>query len=71
MASDPAGALGTARVAALCDGVFAIAMTILVLSIAVPMAEIVPAERLPGALRQLASPQPAPDQGPFIPHPGT
>ena len=54
MASDPAGALGTARVAALCDGVFAIAMTILVLSIAVPTAETVPAERLPGALRQLA-----------------
>jgi uncharacterized membrane protein len=54
VASDPAGALGTARVAALCDGVFAIAMTILVLSIAVPTAETVPAERLEGALRQLA-----------------
>jgi uncharacterized membrane protein len=54
VASDTAGALGTARVAALCDGVFAIAMTILVLHIAVPTAETVPADQLPGALRKVA-----------------
>src|SRR5262245_57706333 len=47
------GALGTARVAALCDGVFAIAMTILVLEIAVPTTETVPADQLPGALRKI------------------
>lgn len=54
MASDRADALGPSRVAALCDGVFAIAMTILVLHIAVPAAETVPAEQLPRALRQVA-----------------
>jgi TMEM175 potassium channel family protein len=48
------GALSAARIAALCDGVFAIAMTILVLEIAVPEAETVPVERLLGSLRQLA-----------------
>ena len=42
------------RVEALCDGVFAIAMTILVLNIAVPTAEKVPANRLASALWQLA-----------------
>jgi uncharacterized membrane protein len=46
--------LTTTRVAALCDGVFAIAMTILVLAIAVPRSETVPAEQLPAALRRLA-----------------
>jgi uncharacterized membrane protein len=39
VASDPAGALGTARIAALSDGVFAMATTILVLTIAVPTSE--------------------------------
>ena len=45
--------LTSRRVEALCDGVFAIAMTILVLNIAVPTAEKVPAARLAEALRQL------------------
>jgi uncharacterized membrane protein len=54
MATDRTDALGTARIAALCDGVFAIAMTILVLAIAVPTPQTVPAQRLAGALRQLA-----------------
>jgi TMEM175 potassium channel family protein len=45
--------LQTSRVEALSDGVFAIAMTILVLTIPVPTAEQVPAAQLPGALRRL------------------
>jgi uncharacterized membrane protein len=48
------GVLGLTRVAALCDGVFAIAMTILVLEIVVPTAETVPADELPSALRNVA-----------------
>src|SRR5262245_12694925 len=54
MATDPVRTLGTARIEALSDGVFAIAMTILVLAIQVPTAETVPAEQLPDALRRLA-----------------
>jgi uncharacterized membrane protein len=42
------------RLEELCDGVFAIAMTILVLNIAVPVADKVPANRLASALWQLA-----------------
>ena len=71
VASDPAGALGTARVAALCDGVFAIAMTILVLSIAVPMAETVPAERLPGRCASFSTHNLPLIRDPSSPHPGT
>jgi len=52
--SDRFEALNPSRVAALCDGVFAIAMTILVLNITVPTPKMVPAEQLPGALRHLA-----------------
>jgi uncharacterized membrane protein len=47
-------ALKPSRVAALCDGVFAIAMTILVLNITVPNPRTVPPEQLPGALRHIA-----------------
>jgi len=54
MTSDPAASLGTSRIEALCDGVFAIALTILVLGIAVPTTEHVSADRLPEALRHLA-----------------
>jgi uncharacterized membrane protein len=46
--------VGTARIEALSDGVFAIAMTILVLAIEVPSPKAVPAEQLPDALRRLA-----------------
>src|SRR4030095_9956959 len=46
--------LKTSRVEALSDGVFAIAMTILVLNISVPTAETVSADRLLDALRHLA-----------------
>ena len=52
-ASDRLVALSPARVAALCDGVFAIAMTILVLNITVPTPAKVPAAGLPAALRHL------------------
>ena len=45
--------LSPARVAALCDGVFAIAMTILVLNITVPTPAKVSSGELPGALRHL------------------
>jgi uncharacterized membrane protein len=41
-------------VEALSDGVFAIAMTILVLTISVPTAETVSGDRLPDALGQVA-----------------
>ena len=51
---DPLVDLKTSRVEALSDGVFAIAMTILVLNISVPTAETVSADRLPDALRQVA-----------------
>ena len=47
---DPLVNLKTSRVEALSDGVFAIAMTILVLNISVPTAETVSADRLPDAL---------------------
>ena len=50
---DPLVNLKTSRVEALSDGVFAIAMTILVLNISVPTAETVSADRLPDALRQV------------------
>jgi uncharacterized membrane protein len=46
--------LRTSRIEALSDGIFAVAMTILVLGIAVPTAEKVPAAELPQALRRLA-----------------
>jgi len=52
--SDRLDALSPGRVAALCDGVFAIAMTILVLNITVPNPAKVPADELPAALRHLA-----------------
>lgn len=54
MTTDRTRTLATTRIAALCDGVFAIAMTILVLAIAVPTHEKVPAEELPTVLRRLA-----------------
>ena len=54
VAVDPLVSLKTSRVEALSDGVFAIAMTILVLNISVPTAETVSADQLPGALRQVA-----------------
>jgi len=50
---DPLVNLKTSRVEALSDGVFAIAMTILVLNISVPTAETVSADRLPDALRHV------------------
>ena len=50
---DPLVNLKTSRVEALSDGVFAIAMTILVLNISVPTAETVSVDRLPDALRQV------------------
>jgi len=46
-------ALSPARVAALCDGVFSIAMTILVLNITVPTPAKVPPAELSAALRHL------------------
>jgi TMEM175 potassium channel family protein len=52
--TDPLVDLKTSRVEALSDGVFAIAMTILVLNISVPTAETVSADQLPDALRQVA-----------------
>jgi uncharacterized membrane protein len=51
---DPLVNLKTIRAEALSDGVFAIAMTILVLSISVPMAETVSGDRLVDALRHIA-----------------
>ena len=51
---DPLVNLKTGRVEALSDGVFAIAMTILVLNISVPTAETVSADRLPDALGRVA-----------------
>ena len=54
-ASDRLVALSPARVAALCDGVFAIAMTILVLNITVPTPAKVPA----AAAGRVASPHAA------------
>jgi uncharacterized membrane protein len=51
---DPLVSLKTSRVEALSDGVFAIAMTILVLNISVPTAETVSADRLLEALRHVA-----------------
>ena len=51
---DPLANLKTSRVEALSDGVFAIAMTILVLNISVPTTETVSPDRLPGALGQVA-----------------
>lgn len=53
MANDPRD-LKTNRVEALCDGVFAIAMTLLILGITVPSAVNVPAAQLPAALRTIA-----------------
>ncbi len=47
------GGLKTARVEALSDGVFAIAMTLLILDIAVPNVKSVSPAQLPGALRAL------------------
>ena len=52
--TEPAVDLRTSRVEALADGVFAIAMTILVLTISVPKAETVAAEGLPEALLHMA-----------------
>jgi uncharacterized membrane protein len=54
VAGDPLASLKTSRVEALSDGVFAIAMTILVLNISVPTAETVSADQLPDALRHVA-----------------
>jgi uncharacterized membrane protein len=54
MSAGRAADLQTSRVEALSDGVFAIAMTILVLDVPVPSAEQVSLGQLPGALRQLA-----------------
>ena len=54
MRGDPLVNLKTSRVEALSDGVFAIAMTILVLNISVPTAETVSADRLPDALGRVA-----------------
>ena len=51
---DPVVNLRTSRVEALADGVFAIAMTILVLNISVPTTETVPADRLLDALDRVA-----------------
>src|SRR5215470_3654394 len=53
-ATVPAVDLKTNRIEALSDGVFAIAMTILVLNISVPAAPTVSGQQLPAALRQLA-----------------
>src|SRR4029450_9769299 len=52
--ADPLVNLKTSRVEALSDGVFAIAMTILVLNISVPTAETVSADRLLDALGRVA-----------------
>ena len=52
---DPLVNLKTSRVEALSDGVFAIAMTILVLNISVPTAETVSADRLADALGRVAA----------------
>jgi uncharacterized membrane protein len=54
VSDDPAVDLRTSRIEALSDGVFAIAMTILVLNVAVPTAARVPADRLAAALVLLA-----------------
>jgi TMEM175 potassium channel family protein len=54
LANDPLLDLKTSRIEALSDGVFAIAMTILVLSISVPTTATVSADRLSAALRQIA-----------------
>jgi TMEM175 potassium channel family protein len=54
LTSDPLLDLKTTRIEALSDGVFAIAMTILVLNITVPTAATVPADRLIAALRNMA-----------------
>lgn len=54
MRGDPLVNLKTSRVEALSDGVFAIAMTILVLNISVPTSETVSADRLPDALGRVA-----------------
>jgi Endosomal/lysosomal potassium channel TMEM175 len=54
LTSDPLLDLKTTRIEALSDGVFAIAMTILVLNITVPTAATVPADRLIAALRNIA-----------------
>jgi uncharacterized membrane protein len=54
MSSDPLVNLKTSRVEALSDGVFAIAMTILVLNVSVPTPETVSADRLSDALRHVA-----------------
>ena len=53
-ATVPVVDLKTNRIEALSDGVFAIAMTILVLNISVPAAPTVSGQQLPAALRQLA-----------------
>ena len=53
MASDPLVDLRTGRIEALSDGIFAVAMTILVLNIAVPVADKVSAAELPQALLRL------------------
>lgn len=53
MTDDPVPDLKTSRIEALCDGVFTIAMTILVLNISVPTAETVSANRLADALRRV------------------
>ena len=52
--TDRLAAMSPARVAALCDGVFAIAMTILVLNITIPTPAKVSPPELPAALRHLA-----------------
>jgi uncharacterized membrane protein len=54
MSAGRAADLQTSRVEALSDGVFAIAMTILVLNIPVPSSEQVSMAHLPGALRHIA-----------------
>lgn len=54
MSHAPGGDLKTNRVEALSDGVFAIAMTLLILGITVPSAATVPAEQLPVTLRAIA-----------------
>jgi uncharacterized membrane protein len=45
--------MATSRIEALCDGIFAVVMTLLVLGITVPHATSVPPERLAAALRKL------------------
>lgn len=51
--AEPAAPLTTARIEALCDGIFAVAMTILVLNVTIPTAQSVAPQHLPQALERI------------------